>query len=160
MSAILLTSAPSWPPCNDISSSGDTTPSLSRKNLFSRAIAIWMGMRHGRSASHSPALKRETGQSELDRNSRVKEWKGCADTTILLSSSLVGLREVFSKLEIISEKWEENGRRWSSVTNTSVFCLRWLEDVIVWRFTAATTGKRDHTSLWNSIKQLWTVCLP
>ena len=100
------------------------------------------------------------GQSELDRNSRVKEWKGCADTTILLSSSLVGLREVFSKLEIISEKWEENGRRWSSVTNTSVFCIRLLEDVIVWRFTAATTGKRDHTSLWNSIKQLWTVCLP
>jgi hypothetical protein len=69
-----------------------------------------MGMRHSRSASHSPALKRETDQSGLDRNSCVKEEKGRVDTTILLSSFPVGLREVFSNAEMISEKWEENGR--------------------------------------------------
>jgi hypothetical protein len=42
---------------------------------------------------------------------------------MLLSSSPVGLREVLSKAEMISEKWEENGRRWSSVTNTNDFLL-------------------------------------
>jgi hypothetical protein len=68
-------------------------------------------MRHSRSASHSPALKLETGQSELDRYSCIKEGKGRAEILIPVSSSSVGLREVCSKAEIISEKWEENGRR-------------------------------------------------
>ena len=111
-------------------------------------------MRHSRSASHSPALKRETGQFELDKNVCVKEENGRADTTILLSSPFVGLREVLSKAEIISEKCEANGRLWSPVTNINDFCCRWLEDVIVWRFTAATTGKRVQTSRRQSIRQL------
>src|SRR6266404_2082833 len=56
-----------------------------------------------------------------------------------------------------SEKYEENGCVWFSVINVRLFRRRSLEDVIVWRPTAGTIGKRVQTSAWQSSRLLLTV---
>jgi hypothetical protein len=65
---------------------------------------MWMGIRQSKSASHSPARKRETGHSGLEKNVRTNEVKVLAETVIILSTSPVGFRDVFVKVRIISEK--------------------------------------------------------
>jgi hypothetical protein len=62
------------------------------------------GNKTSKSASHSPARKRKTGHSGLEKNVRTNEVKVLAETVILLRTLPVGFRDVFVKVRIISEK--------------------------------------------------------
>lgn len=64
LSTIFATSAPS----KERSTSGDQTPSLSGRKRLSLVIAMWMGIRHISSTSHSPARNVDRSRGYLRRN--------------------------------------------------------------------------------------------
>jgi len=150
-----LTSAPR----RDFSSSVEYTPFLSGMKRFSLVTAIWIGMRQRNSASHSPARNFDTFHSIPDRKLSAKAENVVAETISDLRMFPVGFFDVLSKCEIRSWKCGAN-RWWSwSVMNTNVRWHLLLDDVIVSRWTAGRTGKRVHTSAWQSMRQLLAVPL-
>ena len=83
LSTILLTLAPR----RDLSRSAESTPFARGMNRFSRQTAIWMGMRHSRSTSHSPTRYRDTSHSGFRTTLSLKDPKSVAETLMRRNSS-------------------------------------------------------------------------
>jgi len=141
LSITVLTSAPK----RDRSYSAEVTPSFRGMKRFSRVIARWIGIRQRISTTHSPTRNWDIRLAELKR-STTRSANATDSTVIELKTSPVGFRVFCSKVLIKVLKYDEKVPYPPLVTHVIRFGEWCIFDVLVRRSTAASTGKRVHTS--------------
>lgn len=152
----LSTIRPTSAPRRDFSNSGELTPSFKGMKRLSRVIAMWMGIRHSISTSHSPKQNCDISHGAPLVRSAIRSSNSRESTWMLFSSFPLGLRLVCSNVRIISMKYGSN-LEWSrSVANVRLWESRFCDEKIpLWM--AAITGNLVQTSEWQSMRQLWAV---